>query len=147
VDWTLDNVWDNPATSERRSSLMTFIVGGAADYWSTKTKDERAEAVIEHLRRIFKFDDDALLHPSNVNGNYVELNWPGAADEQRLPSPAAMLGPGVFMGCYQALRQPLGFVHYAGSESAHEWNGYMDGAVESGFRAGNEILAALDRPL
>jgi monoamine oxidase len=34
-------------------------------------------------------------------------------------------------------------VHWAGTETASRWMGYMDGAVESGQRAANEVLAAL----
>jgi hypothetical protein len=35
-------------------------------------------------------------------------------------------------------------VHWAGTETAVRWNGYMDGAVESGQRAADEVLAALN---
>jgi monoamine oxidase len=38
------------------------------------------------------------------------------------------------------LRQPFGLVHWAGSETADYWNGFMDGAVSSGIRAANELL-------
>jgi monoamine oxidase len=34
-------------------------------------------------------------------------------------------------------------VHVAGTESASEWPGYMEGAVEAGERAAREVLAAL----
>jgi hypothetical protein len=36
-----------------------------------------------------------------------------------------------------------GLVHWAGTETATRWAGYMDGAVESGERAADEVLAAL----
>jgi monoamine oxidase len=42
-----------------------------------------------------------------------------------------------------ALRAPLGSLHWAGAETATVWNGYMDGAVSSGERAAGEALAAL----
>ena len=38
------------------------------------------------------------------------------------------------------LRQPMGNVHFAGTETATEWSGYMDGAVQAGERAAREIL-------
>ena len=41
------------------------------------------------------------------------------------------------------LREPLGPLHWAGSETATRWAGFMDGAVSSGERAAAEILAAL----
>jgi monoamine oxidase len=39
-----------------------------------------------------------------------------------------------------ALRRPVGRIHWAGSETATYWNGYMDGAVRSGERAARELL-------
>jgi monoamine oxidase len=34
-------------------------------------------------------------------------------------------------------------VHWAGTETATYWSGYMDGAVSSGQRAAAEVLAKL----
>ncbi|MEA2385970.1 MAG: monoamine oxidase, partial [Thermoleophilaceae bacterium] len=39
-----------------------------------------------------------------------------------------------------ALTRPFGCVHWAGTETAPHWNGYMDGAVRSGERAAKEVL-------
>lgn len=36
-------------------------------------------------------------------------------------------------------------IHFAGTETALEWMGYMSGAVESGLRAANEVLFTLDK--
>jgi monoamine oxidase len=43
----------------------------------------------------------------------------------------------------RAIREPVGPIHWAGTETATFWNGYMDGAVRSGERAAKEVLAAL----
>ena len=40
-------------------------------------------------------------------------------------------------------RQPVGRIHWAGTETSTYWNGYMDGAVRSGERAAQEVLAGL----
>jgi monoamine oxidase len=42
-----------------------------------------------------------------------------------------------------ALREPVGRIHWAGTETSTYWNGYMDGAVRAGERAAREVLAAL----
>jgi monoamine oxidase len=39
-----------------------------------------------------------------------------------------------------ALREPIGPIHGAGAETATVWNGYMDGAVQSGGRAARQAL-------
>jgi len=41
-----------------------------------------------------------------------------------------------------ALREPIGRIHWAGTETAAVWSGYMDGALSSGERAAAEVLAA-----
>jgi monoamine oxidase len=41
------------------------------------------------------------------------------------------------------IRQPIGRIHWAGTETSTYWNGYMDGAVRSGERSAGEVLHAL----
>jgi hypothetical protein len=41
------------------------------------------------------------------------------------------------------LREPVGRIHWAGSETATRWIGFMDGAVSAGQRAAREVLARL----
>jgi monoamine oxidase len=41
------------------------------------------------------------------------------------------------------LRAPVGRIHWAGTETATVWNGYMDGAVRSGERVAGEVAARL----
>jgi monoamine oxidase len=41
------------------------------------------------------------------------------------------------------LRAPQGRVHFAGTETAARWPGYLDGAIEAGERAAAEVLARL----
>ena len=43
----------------------------------------------------------------------------------------------------RALRASTGPLHWAGAETATVWNGYMDGAVQSGERAATEVLSQL----
>lgn len=38
------------------------------------------------------------------------------------------------------IRPPVGPIHWAGTETATYWNGYIDGAVRSGERAAREVL-------
>ena len=39
------------------------------------------------------------------------------------------------------IRRPHGRVHWAGTETATIWNGYMEGALRSGERAAADALA------
>lgn len=49
-------------------------------------------------------------------------------------------GPGTLLAYGDRLRAPVGRIHWAGTETATFWNGYMDGAVRSGERVAAEIL-------
>ena len=51
------------------------------------------------------------------------------------------MGPGTLGRFGHVLRRPEGLVHWAGTDTATEWNGYMDGAIEAGERAADEVLA------
>ncbi|CAG8221900.1 unnamed protein product [Penicillium salamii] len=54
--------------------------------------------------------------------------------------PAAFMPPGVLTQYGPFLRAPVGKIHFAGTETAVRWVGYMDGAISSGERAAAEIL-------
>ncbi|PFH59098.1 hypothetical protein XA68_12813 [Ophiocordyceps unilateralis] len=54
--------------------------------------------------------------------------------------PVAYAPPGVLTRFGSSLRQPFGNIHFAGSETADYWIGYMDGAVRSGERVAKEVL-------
>jgi monoamine oxidase len=55
----------------------------------------------------------------------------------------AHLPPGALTQFGPALRRPVGPLHWAGTETAEHWSGYMDGAIESGERAAGEVRRAL----
>ena len=52
-----------------------------------------------------------------------------------------VFGPGVLHQVGHTLRRPYGRIHFAGTEAATSWPGYMEGALQSGERAGKEVLA------
>ena len=62
----------------------------------------------------------------------MDARLPG---RHRRPGHAARLRP--------QLREPVGPLHWAGTETSTYWNGYMDGAVRSGERAAAEVLDKL----
>ncbi|MGH7823131.1 MAG: FAD-dependent oxidoreductase, partial [Candidatus Binatia bacterium] len=51
--------------------------------------------------------------------------------------------PGTLLEYGPALQKPIGRIHWAGTETAERWTGYMEGAVESGERAAAEVDEAL----
>jgi monoamine oxidase len=59
--------------------------------------------------------------------------------------PVAYTPPGVLLDYGKAIRQPVGRIHWAGTETSTYWNGYMDGAVRSGERAAEEVRKLLGK--
>jgi monoamine oxidase len=57
--------------------------------------------------------------------------------------PVAIMGPGTLSEYGPHIAKPVGRVHWAGTETATYWHGYMDGAVRSGLRAAKEVRAKL----
>ena len=72
--------------------------------------------------------------------DYVEQNW--AAEPWIEGGMVARLGPGVLTSFGPALREPVGRLHWAGTETATVTHGGIDGAIRSGERAAAEIVAA-----
>jgi monoamine oxidase len=50
------------------------------------------------------------------------------------------MGPGVLSRLGPALRAPCGRIHWAGTEAAEKWTGYMDGAIRAGLAAAQAVL-------
>jgi monoamine oxidase len=53
--------------------------------------------------------------------------------------------PGQLTGAHAAMQAPHGRVVFAGADIADGWNGFLDGAIESGLRAGRAVSAVLGR--
>ncbi len=75
-------------------------------------------------------------HPIEV----LEVNW--SEERWTRGCSCAHFAPGVLSQFGPLLREPVGRVHWAGTETATTSFGAMDGAVRSGERVGEEILRA-----
>ncbi|KAK7510032.1 uncharacterized protein IWZ02DRAFT_437535 [Phyllosticta citriasiana] len=58
-------------------------------------------------------------------------------------STCVIMGPGVLTSVGQALKEPVGNVHFVGTETSDVWRGYMEGAVRSGIGGAEEVIEAL----
>jgi monoamine oxidase len=125
---------DNSPPGEEAGVLTGFVLGSDAREWGRRPAGERQRAVLGSFARYF---GDRALSPID----YAELDW-GAQAYSRggyagVPTPGFLLDHG------PALHEAVGRIYWAGTETAAEWNGYMDGAVASGQRAAREVLSHL----
>jgi monoamine oxidase len=71
---------------------------------------------------------------------HLETDW--AAEPWSLGGMIAHFAPGVLTNYGEALHEPAGRIHFAGSEHATEMHGLMEGAVRSGEHAADEVISA-----
>ncbi len=128
--------FDDSPEDASRGALVVFIAANAARRWGVRSAEERKAAVIQELARLFG-------PKATLPTDYVDKDW--ASDPWSLGCPVGPMPPGLLTASGAALRAPVGRIHWAGTETATVWNGYMEGAIESGERAAQEVLAALGR--
>lgn len=94
---------------------------------------QRRDEVLACFATLF---GDEALRPID----YADQCW--GAETFAPGGPTAAVPPGSWTQFGPLLRRPVGPLHWAGTETADEWTGFMDGAVRSGQRAAAEVRAA-----
>jgi monoamine oxidase len=126
--------FDNSPPDGSPGVLMAFVGGHEARLWGERSlADRRAEV----LRNLATFFGARALKPKD----YVEKSW--THELWNRGCPVSYMPPGVMTDYGKLVREPVGRIHWAGTETSTYWNGYMDGAVRSGERAAKEVLAEL----
>lgn len=127
----LQLVFDNSPEGAPIGILSCFMSIAEAPEFADRVARERL--VLDELARYFgPKARDAVA--------YVEKDW---ATDPWSTGCITPLGPGLLSTHGAALRRPTGRVHWAGTETAERWCGFMDGAVGSGRRVAAEVQSAL----
>jgi monoamine oxidase len=114
--------------------LFGFVGGDNARSYNTMSFAARRSAVLNQYAGWFG--------PEAMNAiNFFDTNW---SDEMWTRGcPVGIPSLGTLLSYGPVIREPVGQIHWAGTETSTYWNGYMDGAVRSGERAAAEVLAGL----
>lgn len=126
--------FDRGTPLTRGGALVGFFDGAPARRWSDRTAADRRARVLDDLALYF---GEQARHPVD----YVEEVWTRAPFNRG--GYVSVPGPGVLTGFGPALLDPVGRIHWAGTETAEAWAGYIDGAIRSGERAAREVIAGL----
>jgi monoamine oxidase len=126
-------VFDNSPPSGAPGILLAFLEGAHARQLGRVTPAQRRDAVVGSLVEFFG------PRAAKVE-EYVELDW--SEEVWTRGCYGAHFPCGVWTQYGPALREPVGRVHWAGTETATISVGYMDGALQSGARAASEVVAA-----
>jgi len=111
--------------------MLGFVGGPEARQMAGMGPEERRAAVLACFARLF---GPRAAEPLG----YAERLW--SEEEWSGGGPTSNFGPGGWSECGPALREPSGRLHWAGTETATVWSGYMEGAVQAGERAAAEAL-------
>ena len=120
----VQTTFDNSPPDASRGVLMGFV------QTQISNPVARRQSILNALAHLF---GRQALAPQA----YIEMDW---SRERWTSGCVSILGPNVLTQHGAALRQPYRRVHWAGTETADIWNGYMEGAVRSGKRVAMELI-------
>lgn len=126
--------FDNTEKGKDSGLLLGFIEGEEARRWSQVSADTRRDAVLQAFAGFF---GPEALEPID----YADKDW--TSDPWTRGCYASILGPGAWTTLGQDLREAIGPIHVAGTETAIHGFGYIEGALEAGARAADEVRAVL----
>ncbi|HEX6116710.1 MAG TPA: FAD-dependent oxidoreductase [Solirubrobacterales bacterium] len=124
--------FDNSPPDGSPGALVGFVGGADARRFARLGASERRAAVLGSFESLFG-------PKARAAERYIERDW--AAEEWSGGGPVANFATGGWTASGPALREPVGPIHWAGTETATRWTGYIDGAVRSGERAAAAALA------
>jgi len=128
--------YDDTSHDDKRHAIVGFIAGQDARDWVTKPAEERQKAILKQYARFW--GDKAL-----VADIFLEKYW---KDEEY--TRGCYLGvwpPGLMTATKTALYTPIDRIHWAGTETASKWYGYMEGACDSAIRVSQEVITLLSK--
>jgi monoamine oxidase len=115
--------------------LVGFAAGAPARDLQRLDEAQRRDTLIAAIGR-------AVADDAPPPAAYREVDWAG--EPWSRGAPVALMGPGTLTEVGPALRRPVGPLHWAGTDTATEWPGYIEGALQAGDRAAGEVACALD---
>lgn len=130
-----DTTFDNSPPSGSPGILFGFIGGDNATRFQRLSPARGRAQVLDNF--VSYFGPEARSPRSSFEMNWTTEAWTRGCPVGHAGRGVLRFGP--------ILRAPTGRVHWAGTETATYWNGYIDGAVRSGEHAAAGVLARRGR--
>lgn len=128
--WIMESV-DNSLPQMEKGILTFFVYGDDACEWKTLHENIREKVLIDEL--VDLFGEKAREVEELISHDWGEEAYTGGCF-------SGHFFPGCFLKYGQYLREPVGNIHWTGTETATDWNGYFEGAVQSGEREAEKII-------
>jgi len=126
-------LYDNSPQDGRCGALVGFVVGTHARALQGGPEAEQRSTLTTALADFYGAEASA---PRQL----LIQDW--GAERFTRGCPVGNAPPGLLTEAAAALRAPVGRLHWAGTETAAEQVGFMEGALEAGDRAADAVLAA-----
>jgi monoamine oxidase len=123
--------FDNSPRDGSRGIMMGFVLANQAKDFSLLSQAQRREEALGQFARFYGAEALNAQH-------YIDQSWANEAYTRGCY--AGIMPTGAWTSLGRQLRQPCGRIHWAGTETAEVWNGYIDGAIRSGERVAAEVL-------
>lgn len=137
VGITFDGCTD--ADDPKPGLLIAFVFGHHARALSLLSKEDRRNTILGSLAK--RFGPKAAKPIEPIERHYFEHEW--TTDPWSGGGMIAHFPPGVLTNFGAALREPTGFIHWAGSESSSAFHCSINAAIESGERVCREITGVM----
>jgi monoamine oxidase len=125
--------FDGSTDTGKPGLLISFVFGPHARALGRLTQDERQRIIVEAL--VTRFGPSAGAPTLYHEVEWADQVWSGGGMFAHFP-------PGVLTNFGSLVRQPVGGIHWAGTETSSVFHGSINGAIESGERAAREVLQA-----
>lgn len=123
--------FDNTSADETVPGLIAFSVGSPGRQLAAMDEATQQATIRIALGRLL---GERAAHPTEI----VVKDWTAEEWTKGCPvssSRVARIGIGT-----DDPTRPTGAIHWAGTETATEWRGYLEGAIEAGQRAAGQVL-------
>ncbi|MGH6770271.1 MAG: flavin monoamine oxidase family protein [Xanthobacteraceae bacterium] len=123
----------NPENVSKAGILTGFVYSDQARKVSPLAEDDRKKLLLGEM--VQRFGPRAAAPVNYHESNWTMAPWTrGCFTGFLTPGATALLGP--------AMREPVGPIRWAGTETATHWPSFIDGAIRSGEREAAAVRAA-----
>ncbi len=134
-DLPFQTSWEGSRLQAGDAGFLVAFTGGRVG--EGLTRDRSSDAI---ARFVAALDTVFPGVAAARDEHHATFHWPGFAWAK---GSYACFAPGQFAAFHGAEAEPVGRLFFAGEHTSSDFQGFMEGAAESGVRAANEVAAAL----
>jgi monoamine oxidase len=124
--------FDTSPKDGSKGILMGFVLADKAKQFSNLSEEDRKASILNSFATYF---GEEARNPNH----YLDHSW--AAEPYTRGCYAGVMPPHAWTSLGEWVKNPIGRIHWAGTETSSVWNGYVEGAIRSGERVAEEILS------